>query len=148
MTQAVTGPEANSKILDAAMQGIWRMETILHLGGMTGDESLPRALEEALDEDFEEIALAIGLSPKRVADLDKDELLERIRVRAQWGFLVQAATPVRSYVAGGDTCQFSWSSHYTHWFYGEDLCATIPAIEAWVAKCILDDRTEPVEQAA
>lgn len=148
MTQVVHGPEANSQILEATMQGIWRMDKILHLGGMTGDESLPPALQEALDEDLEEIAIAIGLSKKRAGELDAFELLERIRLRSQWGFLVQAATPVRRYVDDSDTCQFSWGAYYTRWVYGEDLTSVVPEIQKWVRQCVADDRKESAPQAA
>lgn len=148
MTHAAHAPEANSKILEASMQGVWRMDKMFHLGAMTGDESLPPALQDAIDEDLEEIAIAIGLSKRRAAELDAYELLERIRLRSQWGFLVHAATPVRRYIDDSDTCQLSWGAYYTRWVYGEDLASVVQEIQKWVRQCIADDRKKSAPQAA
>ncbi|WP_324810049.1 hypothetical protein [Ralstonia pickettii] len=134
--------ELNVKIIDAAMNQNWRFETLLHIGGMTGDDALPGALRDALEDAIDEIAVAVGLSAKQAREIDEEELLERMRHKRQFGFLVQVATPVREYLGDGDTYACSWGHYRTRWFYTEDIGALLKDIEDWVEQCCNQDRTK------
>lgn len=129
---AITPATRNADLLDSALQRGWRFETILHIGGMTADDALPAALDEALDEDILDIAIALGVSDKAASSIERDELLERMRRRRQFGFLACVATPVRTYVASSDTYLASWGHYARHWLYAEQLADLLPAIESWV----------------
>ncbi|POZ80214.1 hypothetical protein [Burkholderia contaminans] len=132
--------EINGLITESALQTGWRFEAIFHLGAMSPDESLPTALEDALDEEIPDIAVAVGISRRKSLDLDKDEFFEHVRRKHTFGFLVQVATPVRAYTGDGDSYFCSWGHYRTHWLYGDDLASLMPKIEAWVNDCCADDR--------
>ncbi|HDR9174417.1 hypothetical protein VI03_24970 [Burkholderia vietnamiensis] len=132
--------EVNAQIVDSALQKGWRLEAIFHLGGMTADDAYPTAFEDAVDEDIEDVARVLGVSAGRAATIDRDALFEFARLKGKFGFLVQAATPVRTYLADTESYSASWNHYRSKWFYVEELGAAVPAIETWVAKECADDR--------
>ncbi|AEA65724.1 hypothetical protein KDW40_19185 [Burkholderia cenocepacia] len=140
--------ELNSKLTESAIDRNWRIETILHVGTMSPDESLPEALERALEDDTLDIALAIGLSRRKALEIDVEALLEHMRHKHAFGLLVNAATPVREYTGDDGTYFSSWGHYSTQWFYGEDLAEIQPKIEAWVEACCESDRKQSGRRAA
>lgn len=130
---------ANSRILASTLQIGWRFDVIAHLGGMTGDDSFPEVLEQALDEELEDVAIALGVPAKRASTIEKDELLELARRKRKYGFLLKVATPVRNYFEG-NSCSFSWGHYRTTWIYSEDMIESLPTVEAWVEARCAEDR--------
>ncbi|WP_069357896.1 hypothetical protein [Burkholderia cenocepacia] len=130
----------NAEITESALQKGWRFEAIFHLGAMSADESLPAALEDALDEEMPDIAMAVGISRRKAFDLDNDGFFEHVRRKRTFGLLVQVATPVREYTGDGESYFCSWGHYGTHWLYGDDFALLMPKIEAWVNERCADDR--------
>jgi hypothetical protein len=110
--------DINYLITESALHKGWRFEAMFHLGAMSADESLPSAFDDALDEELLEIAIAVGISRRKALDLEKDEFLEHLRQKYRFGFLVQVATPVRSYANDGSSYFCSWGHYGTHWQRG------------------------------
>lgn len=139
--------DIHSRITESALDRGWRIETILHLGAMSVDESLPEALAEALRDDLEEIAKAVGISGRRAAVIDEEEFLQRIRTRTQFGFLVSASTPVRQYISK-ETWTGGWGCFRSKWFYAEDFADLAPAIEQWVTESCAQDVSDSFAETA
>uniref|UniRef100_UPI0018EBAF2C hypothetical protein n=1 Tax=Ralstonia sp. ASV6 TaxID=2795124 RepID=UPI0018EBAF2C len=111
--RAMNPMNCNHQITESALDKGWRFEAIFHLGGMSVDESIPSALEDAISEETTEIAMAVGVSPSKADDIESEELFEHLRRKRMFGLLVQVATPVRRFEGDDDSCFTSWGYYST-----------------------------------
>lgn len=75
-------------------------------------------------------------------ELNAEEVLTAAMHADKYGFLIQAATPVRVYEKPDDTIYRSgWGHYHTGWLYVDALDTTVlPVLTAWAEKMIALDR--------
>lgn len=123
----------NRHTFEACDQATVRVDKVFHLGAMLsqGEDSLPDELEEFLEE------LADGDHPYlELIDLNtltggkSEDVVQAIYDESVFGFLVQAATPVRE---KGES-HYSWGCYATRWFYGETFEEAIALATKWATE--------------
>ncbi len=104
----------DEKIMRAFIDNDIRPEVIVHLGLQCFDEySWPDPVEEAFEEDFDEVWEAIGIAPPPSDEDEKWAIFEHLVDHSKTGFLVKFATPALSSSASG------WGSSITQWIYAD-----------------------------
>lgn len=142
----------NLKVFDKLSEACGRIETIVHLGGMTADtEAFPEPLNDLLEESDETLQHPFPDLPDWVREALGCEDFERNDMFSQWihqtgrlGFVVKFATPVMTHIAKGHT-RYSWSYYTTRWLYGNSLEDAIAAGLAWIQKQRSDEMKESVK---
>jgi hypothetical protein len=127
----------NRKILQELDAATARIETLLHIGGMTADaDTLPECLREMLGEQSNKELLEFfpGIPENLLEGIDNEEYTEIVEwlVRNErLGFFVQFATPVMR----GTTSTYSWGRYTTKWVYADTLGESVVLGLKWVADC-------------
>lgn len=112
-----------------------RFDHLIYLAAAMGDTySLPEPLENLLDEEeYQRLAELFDIPElAKVEDgkLDSEQISEWLVELGRFGFLVQAATPVRRYTSP-NCATFSWGYYHTQWFYAETLEEVISKAKQW-----------------
>lgn len=128
-----------------------RVESLIYIPGAVADpECCPESFDEWVEDslfDSEKTLLSqlpalrpfIGgaLNPKEVA----------YALRNTDGFLVHAATPVRSYRGrGSGAFLYSWGNYYTEWLYAATEADIARVVAEWAAQRAAEDHAKAEPQ--
>ncbi|MCA8197264.1 hypothetical protein [Burkholderia vietnamiensis] len=141
------GAQSNRRIFARCNAETWRIEQILHLGGMLGEIAIPAGLEQLIEGwQLAEVAPALGL-PDDAENWLPEDVVEWLRVNDKFGFLVQVATPVKEFI---DQTSFnsSWSRYRAEWIYDEDFTRVMARASQWVRKMDSDFRHASLRAAS
>lgn len=132
--------EASAKLNDVNM----RIEQMAWLAGEAFDTKGTEVLRDFLDFGGDEHLQKTfgGLIPDYYFEHcnDDESFNELIFDQKLFGFLVQFATPVRTYGSDKKSHRFSWGHYYTEWVYAETLDGAIEAGLQWAEKMAEHDR--------
>lgn len=108
----------NQELIENLFEASVRAETIVHIGAMALQDGWSSSVEEAFEEDLDEVvdALSIPLT----FDMEKDEIVEMLHDKGKLGWLVKFSTPIPSHFHKSGW-SFSWGMYTSEWFYGDDF---------------------------
>lgn len=120
-----------------------RIEKIIYLAGSCMDYSFPSDIQDAFEEQPEEMFQAMGLEWDD--ELDGPEYIsEHLIQHGKLGFLVLFATPVPiSFNKDGDGYSTGgWGFYQLNWLYGDTIEELIEPAKKWQADMIEKKRKE------
>ena len=102
-----------------------RFEAIYHIGTMFSDDSINSSLEDAFNDDLEQIALSLGIDESILEevvceDSFPDQIFEFLCDRCKIGFLCKVATPKRTKLVTGSST-YDWAIYTTTYIYSESF---------------------------
>lgn len=118
----------NSEFSDLTL----RIEKIFYLAAAHIDESLPSDLDDVMsDEPFDDVSSLFGLPAGLFSDdYSAEDVSQALIDFRKFGFLIQAATPVREHFTE-DSWSSSWGYFYTKWLYAETLDEALELAKVW-----------------
>lgn len=108
-------------LIDNLFDSSVRAETIIHLASMAIQDSWSASVNEAFNDDLDEIVKVIGIPLSD--DMERAEMAESLIDHQKLGWLVKFSTPTPSHFHGngrGFSFSTSWGLYASKWFYGED----------------------------
>lgn len=116
------------QLIDELFESSVRADTIVHLASMALQDAWPSGVEEAFEDDLDEVVKAIGLPLSH--SMEKDEIAEQLVDHQKLGWLVKFSTPIPSHFHESGF-SFSWGLYISEWFYGEDYEALCRKALEW-----------------
>lgn len=109
-----------------------RLNKIIYIATAMVDYELPEDLEQVLsDETIDVLAKLFGIDESVFGPEPNTEYVTQILIDyRKFGFLVQAATPVRKYVTE-HSWRGGWGGYYTKWLYAETLEEVMAMAMEW-----------------
>lgn len=133
----------NRTIFETMDDALLRAETILHLGSQLTGGGAPDSLIEGPFEEDEAICEQFGAPFDEMPRWELVEhLMEHCWMNQQLGWLVQFATPIRTFSKGSGHSSFSWGRYYTKWIYAETFEEAVDAGLAWAGDMKEKDRAK------
>ena len=123
-----------------------RTEKIILIAGATSCGTLTQDMENFIEEHtIEEIMQIIPDLPEWVEDEGKESLLEAIGAAVKYGYLVQFATPVRTYNKRfPNAASYSWGACYVKWIYGESMEEAVKKAVFWAREMREKDKQKAI----
>ncbi|MBI5917822.1 MAG: hypothetical protein HY849_00385 [Nitrosomonadales bacterium] len=111
-----------------------RIEKIIYLAASLVDEDLIEDLEAVLSgEDVADLVAWFGLPSSLLrGDPSADDIAQSLIDLRKFGFLIQAATPIRKHFAE-HSWGSSWGGYYTTWLYADTLDEALEQAKVWAA---------------
>lgn len=114
-----------------------RLEEMVHFPLSGGDGNVPASdrlkellIYEGVDALPAEVRAALG-DGEDLDGMDEDEIGERLNGAVE-GWLVQLATPIRSYLPGDNGYGYSWNRYTCKWFFCPGDESLLPQAKAWI----------------
>lgn len=114
-----------------------RVERIIWLPGATACLTIPDDLIDFIEDEFvdddSEIRQELYDKFPHLSDipLDDTEWLVDAGFSRCGGFLVQAATPVKTKIGNSKSVSYSWGYYHTRWLHVDAIEDVAPTIAAW-----------------
>jgi hypothetical protein len=149
---AATSAELSAAVRELFAENMVRVEALIYLPGtITGDDCFPESFEdfcEYLPEHPDAALYAQIPAMARFADDDADRDHEVVAevLYGLPGFLVQAATPSKTWGASGG-CYYSWGHYYSAWLYASTEGEIAAVCVAWAKGRDEADRAKALGQS-